>query len=459
MGSSGTMTSEGGRPKGASTLSQLSAWGLETALSFELLFLLFLVSGEFKTLPIFQPINRLLPGERGDLTALLLAVNLLGAAYILIKRGLVGRPVIRWTTKRLGYVAAVLLFIAHVLFSYAIAPDNPRADSKLMEFSTVIIWCFFVGLVVSDRPERVRRFVMAYCMVTLLIATVGIARFATGGIDVRTLTGGFGSGYHRLGRMSGGTVVVCALLWLLYRQRSVRTALALAAVVALGGLLVSGQRAPYFALSLTVAVLVGGYALRGRLLQGEVSGWKIVAGTFVVGAIVALLLTQTERGNYVLYRLSRIGFSPEENDRVLMWMESLKTYADNPFLGVGFGNFSVATGLERWRHPHNLLIEMLLETGIVGFFFTGVVFFAWMAFIRPNHGRAPLLVVLKALFWYTFFNALVSGDITDNRIFVALAVMLTSVVTWREQESPGVPRSASSGGSGQSPFARSRLAR
>lgn len=47
-----------------------------------------------------------------------------------------------------------------------------------------------------------------------------------------------------------------------------------------------------------------------------------------------------------------------------IWREGLTVFAENPFIGVGSGAFQSVTDLG--RSPHNLLISLLAETGIIG---------------------------------------------------------------------------------------------
>jgi len=64
---------------------------------------------------------------------------------------------------------------------------------------------------------------------------------------------------------------------------------------------------------------------------------------------------------------------PEDVDssttgRFQAWSDGLELFSDSPVLGVGIGNFGPARGaaFEDWLWPHNLFIQLVTETGLLG---------------------------------------------------------------------------------------------
>ena len=57
----------------------------------------------------------------------------------------------------------------------------------------------------------------------------------------------------------------------------------------------------------------------------------------------------------------------EEGDqaRIILYLESLSIFSDNPLMGCGLGGYNAITG-EPW--PHNFILELLCETGVIGTF-------------------------------------------------------------------------------------------
>jgi O-antigen ligase len=65
----------------------------------------------------------------------------------------------------------------------------------------------------------------------------------------------------------------------------------------------------------------------------------------------------------------------DETGRVSIWKIGMKTMLENPLTGVGVGCFSEAIGRDRarrnldrqaWQAPHNLLVQIGTETGVLG---------------------------------------------------------------------------------------------
>ena len=56
------------------------------------------------------------------------------------------------------------------------------------------------------------------------------------------------------------------------------------------------------------------------------------------------------------------------NIRLKIWKDALNKFNKNPVLGAGFGiSYHVKSRAKTWVHPHNIILEILTELGIVGF--------------------------------------------------------------------------------------------
>jgi putative inorganic carbon (hco3(-)) transporter len=97
-------------------------------------------------------------------------------------------------------------------------------------------------------------------------------------------------------------------------------------------------------------------------------------------------------------------------DRMAHWFAAWGMFSANPWLGVGIGNYGVVYplyGLREWPfslgHAHNFYLNMLAETGIVGFstycvLVASALLYAWMAARRARGmWRALALGILGAL--------------------------------------------------------------
>ena len=87
-------------------------------------------------------------------------------------------------------------------------------------------------------------------------------------------------------------------------------------------------------------------------------------------------------------------------------------FLDNKTLGVGVKNFRKFCGIEKYKskrscstHPHNTYIQILAETGIIGFLFIVFIFFYFTYFVIKH-----FIYRLKGKFIFTDFQVcLLSG--------------------------------------------------
>ena len=227
---------------------------------------------------------------------------------------------------------------------------------------------------------------------------------------------GFGANTVEQGRMSGLSVTVLAVG--LVRRAAPRLLLAVGLVLAFYALLASGARGP-----LGAAVLSAGVA--------AVAGWRgpvrisrtAVAVTAVVVVVVAVLLVLTP--SYSLDRL-RDPFGHTGVMREGAWAEAWDLAITHP-LGAGWASFEdVSTTLNPGdRHyPHNIVLEMAAEAGwiaaavLVAVLAVALVR-AWRAARTGGFTDAGILAVLV----FATLNAMVSGDVNDNRLLFAMIAL------------------------------------
>jgi O-antigen ligase len=88
--------------------------------------------------------------------------------------------------------------------------------------------------------------------------------------------------------------------------------------------------------------------------------------------------------------------------RKRMWKDTVSMLRDRPVLGAGFGAYptvfkpyQTTTGIEVFQYPHNILLNLWSETGLLGVIAFGWVIATW---VRLGHGRVwtllPLITIL-----------------------------------------------------------------
>jgi O-antigen ligase len=111
---------------------------------------------------------------------------------------------------------------------------------------------------------------------------------------------------------------------------------------------------------------------------------------------------------------------------------------NNPIFGNGVGSWPIYFDtLDERNYPHNILVEILTEFGLVGFLFFCIllilVFRNIGSFLKSGQFYPAVLIFL--LFLNTFINAFVSGDLPDNRVFFTMVGLAGGIIVKGKYES------------------------
>jgi O-antigen ligase len=337
-----------------------------------------------------------------DLTlsaALLLVVV---SAVAVFRQGLV--------LKNLGWVAAVFALFALAVLQTDFAGYGGDKTSRLL---TLTFLAALAPFAILHDPIRLRRFLNALAVVGLVMAAGGWLGLLSGDAAARLTS--FGSNTIGLGRATGVTVVWVAALAL-----GGRISLPLSAsLIAVAGvpLVASGSRGPLFVAlgALVVAALLSSRVAIPRLPR-LLAVFLVITGSLAF-AFATAPQAATERIDLILGgELDRSGFIRVEIAG-LSW-ERIQTAP----LGIGWGGFASTIDFIE-QYPHNILLEVALEAGwLAGLILIGA---SSIAAFRLYRATRELGVGVLAVFIFAAGNALVSGDVNDNRLlFVMVAVGL-----------------------------------
>jgi len=294
-------------------------------------------------------------------------------------------------------------------------PGVAQAAPTDYAFQKVATLCTFTLLsalaplfLVEDQRDLVR-LANALAYFCLAITLAGLLGGAQSEQAVQRLQA-FGAGTISLGRATGFLFICAAAA--LGEGRPMPGLnfgiLALAGVAAL----FSGSRGPILA-ALAVLVLLFGL---GRDRPGRGLRPLLGAGLLFLG-VLAAVLPLAPRGSLLRVEAFLSGqFGRSEAYRLDAVRRSWQLVVTEPW-GLGWGGFATSVDPERGlgrQYPHNLMVEVTLESGWVCGAATLLVLAAaaaaaWSRTCSPG-GR----LVFAGLLFYGF-NALVSGDLNDNR--------------------------------------------
>jgi O-antigen ligase len=197
-------------------------------------------------------------------------------------------------------------------------------------------------------------------------------------------------------------------------------------------IVISGGRIGLLLVFVTVMIFLWN-GTKGRVLTAILLG-----ACFLVIALIAVVLQSYAREIVLshevpatLKRLVFYAFLQREGNvaagtRDVFYGLAIEVFLRSPLVGVGWGGFPLAAGLmdTAGNWPHNLVLELMAETGIIGttafVAFVGVVLHE---FIRRRGDVAEKNIIL-AIFMAGFAASMVGGDWPSQRVlFFAIGAM------------------------------------
>ena len=159
----------------------------------------------------------------------------------------------------------------------------------------------------------------------------------------------------------------------------------------------SGERVAFFFINFTAVFIIifSNKLLKLRLITLILSVLIIITISFFYPSAKERIIDRTlsqmnlfniNKNNLISKNENKIYiFSDEHNQH---YVSAIKMFLDNKILGVGVKNFRKFCATEKYKsekscstHPHNTYIQILAETGIIGFLFIIFVFFYFTYFV------------------------------------------------------------------------------
>jgi O-antigen ligase len=379
----------------------------------EWFFALFLFAGYYKADPRLAFIQTHL-----DLTLLFMILSFLVFFHRLLRK-----PFAQKIPAGFIKVAALFLLLASCfLGGLLISQSTGYGLDKTLRFIVLTGWAFFGTAFLITDFQSLRRFSWAVVIIATVMAIDALLNYP--GVGKVAFVSALGSNYIALARAGGFGLLTTLAFLLLTEQRSlVRLSLWILAVLQFWAALIAGARGPVLALILTFLVFfmlsVRGFAE----LKIDQFAWKLGIVAIIV-AIIAGIVGQ-ELFPTLAFRtqvfITDLGDSAKM--RLNLYEEAIKLWTSSPIWGVGTGGFAIAvTGSAFIReYPHNIVLELGAEIGLVGVLvFIAMMYMAFrigLAIVRNSSGlmRVTIRYLLVSVY-FALLNAMVSGDINDNRI-------------------------------------------
>ncbi len=410
------MLSKPTRPPVRPLLRELSTW----VFTFEMIYVLFLFSGRFRTAAWLQ----WLPAD--------ISLILFGVTLVLFGAYLLGGHF------RLSPAARVFLFASIAFFNYAVlsllwSPSTVYASEKAADLLVFGLMPLAVSCgVVAANAWRFERFVILVAGFATVMAIATMYNFiAAGGAGFFTVWGGR---YPGVGRTVGLGVLV-AIAYVIHKQgderldRRARLAWLMVALLGALSILVSGARGPLLLLAPAALFLTAASGYRFDRVALRRHGTTLIALLVVTVAFVIWVMVFADQLPGFIYRFDSL-FTQGLQDkgvalRLGMYQEALKIWAISPVFGNGLGSYPVMAGVADERlYPHSVVLETGAELGLVGVGLLFLMIVTGLRALRSSDANPSVRSLVMTLLLFTFLIALISGDLSDNRMMFALVGLL-----------------------------------
>lgn len=411
--------------------TRLARGGREYAWWFclDTVFFIFLFAGVFDQATVFN----YLPVDLTIFSGVILII-LLGTSILLFPKSFT-------TTRRAAYTAGFLFaLILYTGISIFWAPGGEYGSAFLFRLASGgILALSYPIIAVRSSRRRQRQFLWVLGGVCLILTLT---------IFVYSGTPPWAPHYIAIGRPAGIGAVLGITTAITANERSNSIlALSISGLCALG-LLVVGSRGPLLSFGITALVIIVISVLNPQynFQIGDGVGEKnnIMALSGILGLAVVGVMYLIINGILELRTVDRIVnaiINPGRSitERIDLYNNALELWGSSAFsiiAGNGAGSFSVLNSVSsKIAYPHNLLLELLVSTGVIGLIlFLGSLFSSVRGALHPTVSSTPVGLAAFGLVLYMFLNAQVTGDLYINRYLFTFMSLLSVISVVRSQQ-------------------------
>ncbi len=317
-----------------------------------------------------------------------------------------------------------ICFFSYIFLNYFVFSEKHEAAYIKICYAPLLVVGPYFATILLSREKTIRNF-FNYCVILAAILIIpsfyellvnptfeNSARFSayefSSGVDNPILFG-----------LTFGTLLIIVGTWIL--ERDGLKAKHLVLVIPSTFLLVrAGSRGALLSFIITIVFYIVVFAkirLKTKLLTVIILSMLFISAYHFIPQTTIDFYKSTFDYQYM----------PESSvsQRLTMWQQALHDFKSKPILGVGVGNSVWGGGF-----PHNIVLEVAAEFGLVGLFMLAAICFLSiqkaMTFINktPRNDLKICMKISLLLFIYSFIEAQFSGYITNQtRLFISIGLI------------------------------------
>ncbi|HXH09121.1 MAG TPA: O-antigen ligase family protein [Alphaproteobacteria bacterium] len=184
-------------------------------------------------------------------------------------------------------------------------------------------------------------------------------------------------------------------------------------------IILTGSRGPLISILLSIPIIL--FFIEKGIKQKVLILLKILLTLLAIYSLI--IFTPWESLGHsgltrIIYYSSSFGENSSDLERIYRFHQAWDSFIKSNGLGVGTGGFARLYGYEDNAYPHNLILEVACEQGIIGLSLLVPLIFLPLLRLLSVSSRANCLYRLGILsIWpFSLSNAFVSGDIATNYI-------------------------------------------
>jgi O-antigen ligase len=387
--------------------------------SFETVFLLFFFSNQ---------IEQLFPGLPVDLTVAFLGLSVMLGALVILREGIY--------LPGLVVVTALLPWMAWVNVSSMWTPSRIMVWEYLKLVNIVNLWCLIAGaMIIAHKRERALRFLKVMIGFSVLIAVIGIHIYLIFGSFKFAGWEQYSRAYNSWGRAAANGAVILTVLVLRTRflfMHNMLTGLLLGICVIF--ILLSSSRSALISLAIPcLFYLAVTFAPVGRAGLNIKLGAALLPTALV--AIVVIVFMAMSSGYSVdsVARFERLMQQAQDPDmvtgpnRFAYYSAAVELIIQEPFFGHGVRSFALLYrhNEERGAQPHNIFLEILSDTGFIGFALFLLFLYIACRHLRLRRLRSDPMFLAIAMLFVSRFTAVQFGEDISGQpeVFVFIGLL------------------------------------
>lgn len=380
----------------------------------EIIYIIFLLSGIIKMFILYFRIP--MPIDFTLLSAILL--------FVLFSRDFIKYGSVRYVNRSaLNALSILLTLFIVIIFSIFYTSSSQYVYVKVIQYITILMSSAFPFLIYKF---SIQHFYKYSVIIVTVITAFYIPLFLKANMLFMRDHNLFKSSLFEIirgGYLTIGYIIGIALIILLYKDIYKKEYRILLFIFLLIALFATGARGPLIFFTLILIFYI--YTRKSIFLKINIKIFLIVGILFAI--VIPFLMNKYDLSDLfdrTFSRLTALEVAKKDsaaNDRLkrINYVIS-KIDVEHIVQGYGFGSFGIEyTGYDIRSYPHNIILEILFELGLIGL--TIYVLYIFLIIKKLYSDKDTLSI---ALFIYLFLNSLKSLSLTDSRIMFAFFTII-----------------------------------